>query len=121
MTLLGQHFDLAQLKQAELERQQDLLVYLALNLFGKRQTYTHYPSELQRDIKAFFGGNPQAQQAAKALLYQIADIALINPGPSTATQQPALSQPFTAATQMLYCAITAAAACLPRRGLPALW
>ena len=41
-------------------------VYLALNLFGKRQTYTHYPSELQRDIKAFFGGNPQAQQAAKA-------------------------------------------------------
>ena len=53
MTLLGQHFDLAQLKQAELERQQDLLVYLALNLFGKRQTYTHYPSELQRDIKAF--------------------------------------------------------------------
>lgn len=87
MTLLGQHFDLAQLKQAELERQQDLLVYLALNLFGKRQTYTHYPSELQRDIKAFFGGNPQAQQAAKALLYQIADIALINQACELAHQQ----------------------------------
>ncbi len=53
-------------------------VYLALNLFGKRQAYTQYPSELQRDIKAFFGGNPQAQQAAKTLLYQIADTELIN-------------------------------------------
>ena len=78
MTLLGQHFDLAQLKQAEQERQQDLLVYLALNLFGKRQAYTQYPCELQRDIKAFFGGILQAQQAAKELLYQIADIELIN-------------------------------------------
>ncbi len=87
MTLLGQHFDLVQLKQAELERQQDLLVYLALNLFGKRQAYTQYPSELQRDIKAFFGGNPQAQQAARALLYQIADIALINQACELAHQQ----------------------------------
>lgn len=73
MSLIEQVYDLDDLEKAKAERKQDLLVYLALNLFGKRKPYTHYPPELQRDLKALFGHYKEAQEQAYALLFSIAD------------------------------------------------
>lgn len=73
IALLNKTYDLSELEQAKVERQQDLLVYLALNLFGKRKPYAHYTKDLQRDLKALFGHNKEAQEQAYTLLFSIAD------------------------------------------------
>ena len=55
-------------------RTEDLLVYFAVGLFGKRKPYTNLPEQTKRDIKTFFGTNKSAQTQATELLFQIADI-----------------------------------------------
>jgi DNA phosphorothioation-associated putative methyltransferase len=51
----------------------DLQVYFALNQFEKRKPYRHLELGLQRDIRAFFGDYRAAQQAARDLLFKIAE------------------------------------------------
>ncbi|MBJ2138199.1 DNA phosphorothioation-associated putative methyltransferase [Paraglaciecola chathamensis] len=59
---------------AQQMRREDLLVYFAVSLFGKRKPYKHQPEQTKRDIKAFFDTNTAAQSEATELLFQIADI-----------------------------------------------
>lgn len=59
------------------EREQDLLVYLALEKFGGRPKISDLPSELQLDIKAFFGAYTRACAAADELLFSVGDQGLI--------------------------------------------
>jgi DNA phosphorothioation-associated putative methyltransferase len=73
LNMLRLTYELSALEQAKSERINDLLVYLALNLFGERKPYSHYPVELQRDIKAQFGHVNIATQQARELLFSIAD------------------------------------------------
>ena len=54
-------------------RTEDLLVYFAVGLFGKRKAYKHQSDQTKRDIKEFFDTNKSAQQAATELLFKIAD------------------------------------------------
>ena len=54
-------------------RTEDLLVYLALARFGKRQAFRKIPVELQRDIKAFFRSYKIACQMADLLLFKAGD------------------------------------------------
>ena len=61
-------------KLAQQMRQEDLLVYFAVGLFGKRKPYKYQPEQTKRDIKAFFDTNKSAQAQATELLYQIADV-----------------------------------------------
>ena len=58
-------------------RLEDLLVYFAVGYFGKRKPYRYQSEQTKRDIKAFFDTNKNAQAQAKELLFQIADVALI--------------------------------------------
>jgi DNA phosphorothioation-associated putative methyltransferase len=52
-----------------LERQRDLLVYIALGAFRSRPRFSHLPADLQRDIKAFFGNYLRACAEADRLLF----------------------------------------------------
>jgi DNA phosphorothioation-associated putative methyltransferase len=54
-------------------RTEDLLVYFAVGLFGKRKAYKHQSEQTKRDIKEFFQTNKSAQSAATELLFKIAD------------------------------------------------
>jgi DNA phosphorothioation-associated putative methyltransferase len=51
------------------ERSQDLLVYLALSRFGGRPRLSQLPSDLQLDVRAFFGNYRQASELADKLLF----------------------------------------------------
>jgi DNA phosphorothioation-associated putative methyltransferase len=59
-------------------RKQDLLVYLALDHFGKRQVYRRMPEALQRDIKYHFGKYQTARDNAKDLLFSVNNTDLIH-------------------------------------------
>jgi DNA phosphorothioation-associated putative methyltransferase len=65
------------LKEARTARIDDLRVYFALNLFSRRQPYQQLSSELQRDIKGFFGSYQNAVASGKELLYSVGDTATI--------------------------------------------
>jgi DNA phosphorothioation-associated putative methyltransferase len=62
---------------AQQMRTEDLLVYFAVGHFGKRKPYKYQPEQTKRDIKAFFDTNKNAQTLAKELLFQIADVEMI--------------------------------------------
>jgi DNA phosphorothioation-associated putative methyltransferase len=66
--LLLEHHGRTAFDEAKLRRTEDLLVYLALAGFGKRIPQKHLDAQLQEDLKAFFGGYAQAQQAGRDLL-----------------------------------------------------
>lgn len=55
-------------------RTEDLLVYFAVGLFGKRKAYKHQSEQTKRDIKEFFDTNKNLQLSATELLFKIADI-----------------------------------------------
>ncbi|NKC21480.1 DNA phosphorothioation-associated putative methyltransferase [Pseudoalteromonas sp. S4498] len=71
--LVRDHFDFQDFKNAQLKRKQDLLVYFALSLFGKRQAKSHLPNRLLRDIKSHFTSFNQAIDEARQLLFSISD------------------------------------------------
>jgi DNA phosphorothioation-associated putative methyltransferase len=55
---------------ASRRRQEDeLLTYLALQLFERRRSGTTVPLQVGRDIRAFFGNNTRAVEAARGLLF----------------------------------------------------
>jgi DNA phosphorothioation-associated putative methyltransferase len=68
------YYDPNELYVARQMRIEDLLVYFAVGLFGKRKAYKHQPEQTKRDIKEFFDTNKSAQAQATDLLFQIADI-----------------------------------------------
>jgi len=71
------------LEQARQNRINDLLTYFALQAFSKHKAYKHLGTELQKDIKAFFGDYKNAVAMAQSLLFQISNAELI----ATACQQ----------------------------------
>ena len=53
------------------KRKQDLLVYIALSRFQRRPQFTALPTDLQLDIKAFFGNYKQACETGDELLFSL--------------------------------------------------
>lgn len=60
------------LQTARRARMDDLLVYLALNLFERRRSSRCLPDQIQRDIAAFWGSYNAAKKEATNLLFSIA-------------------------------------------------
>jgi DNA phosphorothioation-associated putative methyltransferase len=54
---------------AQEARRNDLLVFLALNLFERRRSFRTLPQPVQRDIRSLFGSYQNAQAQAQALLF----------------------------------------------------
>jgi DNA phosphorothioation-associated putative methyltransferase len=67
-------YDTKDLAIAQQMRKEDLLVYFAVGLFGKRKAYKHQSDQTKRDIKEFFGTNTVVQAQATELLFDIADV-----------------------------------------------
>ena len=67
------HFHGADFTDAEGIRKSDLLVYLALDHFGKRDVYSRMPESLRRDIKHHFRKYQTAREQARELLFSISD------------------------------------------------
>jgi SAM-dependent methyltransferase len=60
------------------ERQRDLVVYLALAAFGGRSRFGELPRELQYDVKAFFSTYKRACTIADELLFKAGDRAAVD-------------------------------------------
>lgn len=78
LRFLVNRYGTEELEQSEKKRVEDLKVYFALNQFERRRPYKHMELGLQRDIKAFFGSNSNAQAQSRELLFSIADIEAID-------------------------------------------
>ena len=76
----------ASLEAARRGRMDDLLVYLALNLFERRRSFRRLPENLQRDIAGFWGSYAEAQAGAEALLYSLGKTAVIHEACVSASQ-----------------------------------
>jgi DNA phosphorothioation-associated putative methyltransferase len=63
----------AQLVRAAERRSDDMLVYLALNLFDRRTSLRSLPLSVQRDIRALFGSHKVALERAQAALLAAGD------------------------------------------------
>lgn len=61
----------ASLEVARAARMEDLLVYLALNLFERRRSFRRLPESLQRDIACFWGSYATAQAEATKALFSL--------------------------------------------------
>jgi len=59
------------LERARGGRTEDILVFLAQNLFERRKSFSSLPARLQRDIKTFLGSYGDALAAAKDLLFSV--------------------------------------------------
>mgnify|MGYP000869515274 CR=1 FL=1 len=77
----------AQLETAVARRRDDLLVFLALLLFERRQPYRRLEASLQRDIKAHFGDYPNALLAAQQALKEVAQPALLDDASREASER----------------------------------
>jgi len=77
----------ARLETAVARRRDDLLVFLALRLFERRQPYRQLDSGLQRDIKAHFGDYTNALQAAQQALKEVAQPALLDDAAREASER----------------------------------
>jgi DNA phosphorothioation-associated putative methyltransferase len=69
--ILSEHNGRAIFERAQEARRGDLLVYFTLGLFGKRKPYSHMPTSLQRDLKAWFGSYKDAIREATDLLFSV--------------------------------------------------
>ena len=63
----------ADLAQAASRRADDLLVYLALNIFERRGSFQRMPAIVQRDIKGLFGNYKAAIDRARGELFAAGD------------------------------------------------
>nr|MBL8456256.1 DNA phosphorothioation-associated putative methyltransferase [Zoogloeaceae bacterium] len=73
--------------QAVAQRRDDLLVFLALHLFGKRKPYRQLDSGIQRDIRAHFGDYARAQGLAMRVLEAAASPASLDQASKDASEQ----------------------------------
>ncbi|WP_198064018.1 DNA phosphorothioation-associated putative methyltransferase [Neptunomonas qingdaonensis] len=55
-------------------KKDDLIVYFALALFGKRKPYTRLADGLKRDVKALFGTYKEVQERARHALFEVSDV-----------------------------------------------
>jgi DNA phosphorothioation-associated putative methyltransferase len=55
------------------ERRDDLLLYFASEIFSRHKPYRKLPSQLQQDIKFFWGSYLNAQEEARDLLFSVGD------------------------------------------------
>lgn len=75
------------IEEAAIKRREDLIVYFALSLFGKRKPRTQMPMSLIRDIKAFFGSVESAYAEARTALFQVGENEVIANACATAYVQ----------------------------------
>jgi DNA phosphorothioation-associated putative methyltransferase len=66
------------LEAARRARMEDLLVYLALNVFERRRSFRKLPDGLQRDIAGFWGSYASAQGEATKLLFSLGRVEVIH-------------------------------------------
>ncbi len=64
-------------EDAQNRRKDDLLVYFALGLFGKRKPQTKMPESLKRDIKYFYNSYSEAVDQSKDVLFSVGNTKLI--------------------------------------------
>ena len=83
---LGEEELRASLARSAQARVDDLLVYFALDQFGRRKPYKHLEPGLKRDIKTFFGDYTAARAQGLALLMKIADVDAIEQACLTAAE-----------------------------------
>jgi DNA phosphorothioation-associated putative methyltransferase len=72
------------IEAARRARMDDLLVYLALNVFERRRSFRRLPESLQRDVAAFWGSHAAAQGEATRLLFSLGRTEVIHEACSTA-------------------------------------
>ena len=70
-------YESSDLDNAASERQDDLRVYLALEMFSDRKPYRELPKSLQYDLRAFWGSHANAQIDARNLLFSVGDTSLV--------------------------------------------
>jgi DNA phosphorothioation-associated putative methyltransferase len=74
---LIKHFGSELFDEAQKKRKDDLLVYFALGLFGKRKPQTKMPDSLKRDIKYFYSSYNDAIEQSRKALFAVGDPNLI--------------------------------------------
>lgn len=74
---LVDHFGNELFEEAQNNRKDDLLVYFALGLFGKRKPQTKMPESLKRDIKFFYDSYNSAIEQATEALFSVGNPKLI--------------------------------------------
>jgi len=74
---LVEHFGSELFDEAQNNRKDDLLVYFALGLFGKRKPQTKMPESLKRDIKFFYSSYNSAIEQAREVLFSVGNPKLI--------------------------------------------
>jgi DNA phosphorothioation-associated putative methyltransferase len=73
VNLAFQDVEADELEYAADKRTQELTLFFALNAFDQRAPYRELPTELQRDVRAFFGSHQRAIAEGQALLFSIGD------------------------------------------------
>jgi DNA phosphorothioation-associated putative methyltransferase len=81
------YYDLPQLDKASETRKSDLLVFFALQHFGKRKPYRYLDPRLQQDIKHFFGDYQNAVTEGRLILLKAADPSEIDAACCMASQR----------------------------------
>ena len=71
------HFGGELFEEAQQKRKDDLLVYFALGLFGKRKPQTKMPDSLKKDIKYFYSSYSDAIEQSREVLFSVGDPSLI--------------------------------------------
>ncbi len=66
------------MEAAQEARRNDILVFLALNLFERRRSFGTLPDALRRDVKAFFGSYQTAQTEGQRLLFSAGKVEAIH-------------------------------------------
>lgn len=84
---LIEHFGNELFIEAQEKRKDDLLVYFALSLFGKRKPQTKMPDGLKRDIKYFYDNYNDALEQAKSVLFSMGNPRLIEESCNRAFEQ----------------------------------
>ncbi len=69
----SKYFDEVDFSSARDGRIEDIVTFLALSLFDRRESYSRMPRSLQRDIKAFFAKPSVANELAKQALFSVAN------------------------------------------------
>jgi DNA phosphorothioation-associated putative methyltransferase len=77
MRWLLKNRDRSPLEASQLRKADDLLVYFAMNRFERRRSFSQLRSDLQRDVRAFWGSYPTALQEATKLLFRAGDSSIV--------------------------------------------
>lgn len=81
------HFGSELFEEAQQKRKDDLQVYFALGLFGKRKPQTKMPDSLKRDIKYFYSSYNDAIEQSREALFAVGNPELIEEACNKAYEQ----------------------------------